>query len=67
MNGVGHASSSVMKRGRPSTSASPSSAFDHPSSSYHVDDDNDENEEGTSRASTPSPTRFVNSLSNDVP
>ncbi|GJW01035.1 hypothetical protein Tco_1556286 [Tanacetum coccineum] len=56
-----------MKRGRHSTSTSSSSAFDHPSSSHHVDDDNDENDEGTSRASTPSPTRFVNSLSNEIP
>ncbi|GJZ16571.1 hypothetical protein Tco_0552248 [Tanacetum coccineum] len=55
------------KRGRPSTSTSFSSAFGQPSSSYHIDDDNDENNEGTSRASTPSPTRFVNSLSNDIP
>ncbi|GJV68096.1 hypothetical protein Tco_1483605 [Tanacetum coccineum] len=54
------------KRGRHSTSASCSSAFDHPSSSHHVDDDNDENDEGTTRASTPSPTRFVNSLSNEI-
>ncbi|GJR28460.1 hypothetical protein Tco_1104692 [Tanacetum coccineum] len=30
------------KRGRPSTSASSSSAFDHPSSSHHIDDDSDE-------------------------
>ncbi|GJY95549.1 hypothetical protein Tco_0511910 [Tanacetum coccineum] len=54
------------KRGRPSTFTSSSSAFDHPSSSHHVDED-DENGEGTSRVRTPSPTRFVNSLSNDVP
>ncbi|GJY90227.1 hypothetical protein Tco_0505423 [Tanacetum coccineum] len=32
-----------------------------------TDDDNDGNDEGTSRASTPFPTRFVNSLSNDIP
>nr|GEW88279.1 hypothetical protein [Tanacetum cinerariifolium] len=32
------------KRGRPSTSASSSSAFDHPSPSHHIDDDNDEND-----------------------
>ncbi|GKE72374.1 hypothetical protein Tco_1534415, partial [Tanacetum coccineum] len=31
------------------------------------DDDDDGNDEGTSRASTPSPTRFVNSLTNEVP
>ncbi|GJX93167.1 hypothetical protein Tco_0347753 [Tanacetum coccineum] len=55
------------KRGRPSTSAFSSSAFDHPSSSHHVDEYDDKNDEGTSRASTPSPTLFVNSLSNDVP
>ncbi|GJV39343.1 hypothetical protein Tco_1417783 [Tanacetum coccineum] len=52
---------------RHSTSASSSSAFDHPSSSHHVDDDNDENDEGTSHVSTPSPTRFVNSLLNEIP
>ncbi|GJR42354.1 hypothetical protein Tco_1310457 [Tanacetum coccineum] len=55
------------KRGCPSTSTSSSSAFGQPSSSHHIDDDNDGNDEGTSRASTPSPTRFVNSLSNDIP
>ncbi|GKE14155.1 hypothetical protein Tco_1421732 [Tanacetum coccineum] len=56
------------KRGRHSTSSS--SAFDQPSSSHlndDNDDDDDENEEWTSRASTPSPTRFVNSLTNEVP
>ncbi|GJW45235.1 hypothetical protein Tco_0074034 [Tanacetum coccineum] len=55
------------KRGRPSTSATSLSAFGQPSSSHHIDDDNDGNDEGTSRASTPSPTRFANSLSNDIP
>ncbi|GJY67197.1 hypothetical protein Tco_0469435 [Tanacetum coccineum] len=55
------------KIGRPSTSATSSSAFGQPSSSYHIDDDNDGNDKGTSHASTPSPTRFVNSLSNDIP
>nr|GEW08957.1 MAK10-like protein [Tanacetum cinerariifolium] len=34
------------KRGRPSTSASSYSAFDHPSSSHHVDEDNNKNDEG---------------------
>ncbi|GJZ49226.1 hypothetical protein Tco_0603416 [Tanacetum coccineum] len=52
------------RRGRHSTSSS--SAFDQPSSS-HLNDDDDGNGEGTSRASTPSPIRFVNSLTNDVP
>ncbi|GJR84732.1 copia protein [Tanacetum coccineum] len=56
------------KRGHHSTSSS--SAFDQPSSSYLNDDDDDDddgNDKGTSRASTPSPTRFVNSLTNEVP
>nr|GEW80805.1 ribosomal protein L7Ae/L30e/S12e/Gadd45 [Tanacetum cinerariifolium] len=52
------------RRGRHSTSSS--SAFDQPSSSLLIDDD-DRNGEGTSCASTPSPIRFVNSLTNDVP
>ncbi|GJS36613.1 hypothetical protein Tco_0534995 [Tanacetum coccineum] len=55
------------KRGRHFTSASSSSAFDHPSSSHHVDDDNDDADKGTSPVSTPSPTSYVNFLSNDVP
>ncbi|GKE36572.1 hypothetical protein Tco_1459977, partial [Tanacetum coccineum] len=42
------------RRGRHSTSSS--SAFGQPSSS-HFNNDNDENNEGTSRASTPSPIR----------
>ncbi|GJS43129.1 hypothetical protein Tco_0568172 [Tanacetum coccineum] len=52
------------RRGLHSTSSS--SAFDQPSSS-HLNDDDDGNGEGTSRASTPSPIRFVNFLTNDVP
>ncbi|GKE04442.1 hypothetical protein Tco_1396460 [Tanacetum coccineum] len=63
------------KRGCLSTSASSSSAFDHPSSSafdhpsssHYIDDDNDEDDEGTSCASTPSPTSYVNYLSNGIP
>ncbi|GJT72582.1 hypothetical protein Tco_1031868 [Tanacetum coccineum] len=39
-----------MRRGRPSTS---SSTFDQPSSSHLNDDDDDGNDKGTSRASTP--------------
>ncbi|GKA50828.1 hypothetical protein Tco_0743901 [Tanacetum coccineum] len=53
-----------MRRGRHCTSSS--SAFGQPSSSY-LNDDDDGNDEGTSRASTPSPTRFVNSLTNKIP
>ncbi|GJS74582.1 hypothetical protein Tco_0707423 [Tanacetum coccineum] len=51
------------RRGRHSTSSS--SAFDQPSSS-HLNDDDDGNGERTSRASTPSLIRIVNSLTNDV-
>ncbi|GJU76696.1 hypothetical protein Tco_1273766 [Tanacetum coccineum] len=50
--------------GHPSTS---SSTFDQPSSSHLNDDDDDGNDKGTSRASTPSPIRYVNSLTNQVP
>ncbi|GKF78518.1 hypothetical protein Tco_0234086 [Tanacetum coccineum] len=53
-----------MRRGRHSTSSS--SAFDQPSSS-HLNDDDDGNDEGTSRASTPSPICYVNLLTNEVP
>nr|GEW99427.1 pentatricopeptide repeat-containing protein [Tanacetum cinerariifolium] len=56
------------RRGRHSTS---SSTFNEPSS-FHLnddddDDDDDGNKEGTSRASTPSPILYVNSLTNEVP
>ncbi|GJT20727.1 retrovirus-related pol polyprotein from transposon TNT 1-94 [Tanacetum coccineum] len=53
------------RRGRRSTSSS--SSFDQPSSSYLNDDDDDGNDEGTSRASTPSPINYFNSLTNQVP
>ncbi|GJR31768.1 hypothetical protein Tco_1108000 [Tanacetum coccineum] len=53
------------RRGRSSTSSL--FAFGQPSSSHPNDDDNDGNDEGTSRVSTPSPTLFVNSLTNEVP
>ncbi|GKB91316.1 hypothetical protein Tco_0963588 [Tanacetum coccineum] len=52
------------RRGHQSTS---SSTFDQPSSSHLKDDYDDGNDEGTSRASTPSPIRYVNSLTNQVP
>nr|GEW67316.1 hypothetical protein [Tanacetum cinerariifolium] len=53
------------RRGRHSTSSS--SAFDQPSSSHLNDDDEDGNDQGTSRASTPSLIRYVNSLATEVP
>ncbi|GJY12978.1 hypothetical protein Tco_0382287 [Tanacetum coccineum] len=52
------------RRGRHSVSSS--SAFDQLSSS-RLNDDDDGNDEGTSHTSTPSPTRFVNSLTNEIP
>ncbi|GJR68305.1 hypothetical protein Tco_0014370 [Tanacetum coccineum] len=52
------------RRGRHSTSSS--FTFDQPSSS-HLNDDDDGNGEGTSRASTPSLIRYVNSLTNQFP
>ncbi|GKA98393.1 hypothetical protein Tco_0826330 [Tanacetum coccineum] len=53
------------RKGRHSTSSS--SAFDQPSSSHLNDDDDNGNNKGTSHASTPSPIRYVNSLTNQVP
>ncbi|GKC43453.1 hypothetical protein Tco_1061175 [Tanacetum coccineum] len=53
------------RRGRHLTSST--STFDQPSSSYLNDDDDDGNGKGTSRASTPSPIRYVNSLTNEFP
>ncbi|GJZ41162.1 hypothetical protein Tco_0588048 [Tanacetum coccineum] len=53
------------RRGRRSTYSS--SAFDQPSSSHLNDDDDNGNDEGTSRARTPSLIRYVNSLTNQVP
>nr|GEW75773.1 hypothetical protein [Tanacetum cinerariifolium] len=53
------------RRGRHSTS---SSTFNEPSLSHLNDDDDDDdvNNKGTSHASTPSPIRYVNSLTNEV-
>ncbi|GKA28070.1 pentatricopeptide repeat-containing protein [Tanacetum coccineum] len=53
------------RRGRHSTSLS--STFDQPSSSHLNEDDNNGNDEGTSRASTPFPIRYLNSLTDQVP
>ncbi|GKC01546.1 hypothetical protein Tco_0987682 [Tanacetum coccineum] len=53
-----------MRRGHHSTS---SSTFDQ-TSSFHLNDDDDYgNDKGTSCASTPSPIRYVNSLTDQVP
>ncbi|GJX21146.1 retrovirus-related pol polyprotein from transposon TNT 1-94 [Tanacetum coccineum] len=55
----------ILPYGRSSTSSS--SAFGQPSSSHPNDDVDDGNDEGTSNANTPSPSHFINSLSNDIP
>nr|GEW40269.1 UBN2 domain-containing protein [Tanacetum cinerariifolium] len=52
-------------RGRLFTSSS--SAFGQPSSSHLNDNDDDRNNKAALRASTPSPTHFVNSLTSEVP
>nr|GEV02032.1 zf-CCHC domain-containing protein/UBN2 domain-containing protein [Tanacetum cinerariifolium] len=44
-----------------------SSSFNQPSSSHLNDDDDDGINEATSRVSTPSPIRYVNLLTNEVP
>nr|GEU72065.1 retrovirus-related Pol polyprotein from transposon TNT 1-94 [Tanacetum cinerariifolium] len=55
-----------MKRCRHSSSMSSSFIFVHTSSSRHLDDNDDENKEDTSRASTMSPSPYVKSLSDVV-
>nr|GEX84164.1 hypothetical protein [Tanacetum cinerariifolium] len=53
------------RRGHHSTYSS--STFDQPSSSHLNNNDDDGNDKGASQVSTPSPTRFVISLTNKVP
>ncbi|GJV81534.1 hypothetical protein Tco_1517404 [Tanacetum coccineum] len=58
------------ERGRPSTFLLHLNNLSFISLFYNDDDDDDDddgNDEGTSRASTPSPIRYVNSLTNQVP
>ncbi|GJW32598.1 hypothetical protein Tco_0052630 [Tanacetum coccineum] len=50
-----------------SSSTSSSSGINHPSASHHIDDDNDVNDEGTSRTSVSSSIRVVNSLFTNPP
>ncbi|GJU88391.1 hypothetical protein Tco_1300814 [Tanacetum coccineum] len=57
----------IVARGRGRHSTSSSSAFDQPSLSHLNDDDDNGNDKGTLCASTPSPIRYVNSLTNQVP
>ncbi|GJW81419.1 hypothetical protein Tco_0145394 [Tanacetum coccineum] len=55
------------KRCRSSNPSSSSNVLDHPSSSHHINENNDENDEESFHSNTPSPTQLVNSLSNIVP
>ncbi|GJW63154.1 hypothetical protein Tco_0115038 [Tanacetum coccineum] len=54
-----------VKRTRHSNSSS--SDFDHDSSSHQVNDDENRGDEGTSRVSTPSPTTYYKSSSQNIP
>ncbi|GJX34164.1 retrovirus-related pol polyprotein from transposon TNT 1-94 [Tanacetum coccineum] len=55
------------KRCRSTNPSSTSNILDHPSSSHHIDENNDGNDEESFHSSTPSPTQLVNSLSNIFP
>ncbi|GJS88767.1 hypothetical protein Tco_0771403 [Tanacetum coccineum] len=54
------------KRCRQSNPSSSSNALDHSSSSHHVDENVDENDE-SSHSNTPSPSQLINYFSNVVP
>ncbi|GJV93883.1 hypothetical protein Tco_1541696 [Tanacetum coccineum] len=54
------------KRCRSSNPSSSSNVLDYPSSSHHIDENNDGNDEESFHSNTPSPTQLVNSLSNVV-
>ncbi|GJS05884.1 retrovirus-related pol polyprotein from transposon TNT 1-94 [Tanacetum coccineum] len=55
------------ERCRSSNPSSSSNVLDNPSSSHHIDEDNDGNDEESFHSNTPSATQLVNSLSNIVP
>ncbi|GKC49479.1 hypothetical protein Tco_1072224 [Tanacetum coccineum] len=55
------------KRCRSSNPSSSSNVLDRPSSSHHIDENNDGNDEESFRSNTPSPSQLINSLSNVVP
>ncbi|GJW41954.1 hypothetical protein Tco_0070753 [Tanacetum coccineum] len=56
-----------MKRCRSSNPSSSSNVLDHPSSSHHVDENDDGNDEKSFHSNTPLPSQLINSLSNVVP
>ncbi|GJY64766.1 hypothetical protein Tco_0466226 [Tanacetum coccineum] len=55
------------KRCRSSNPSSSSNVLDHPSSSHHIDENDDGNDEEYFHSNTPSPSQLINSLSNVVP
>ncbi|GJZ17976.1 DNA helicase [Tanacetum coccineum] len=55
------------KRCRSSNPGSSSNVLDHPSSSNHIDENDDGNDEESFHSNTPSPSQLINSLSNIVP
>nr|GEX20550.1 hypothetical protein [Tanacetum cinerariifolium] len=55
------------KRCRSSNPSTSSYVLDHPSSSHHIDENNDGNDEESFNCNTSSPSQLVNSLSNIVP
>ncbi|GJQ93318.1 hypothetical protein Tco_0004457 [Tanacetum coccineum] len=56
-----------MKRCRSSNPSLSYNVLDHPSSSHHINENNDGNNEQSFHSNTHSPTQLVNSLSNIVP
>ncbi|GJR06233.1 hypothetical protein Tco_0529217 [Tanacetum coccineum] len=56
-----------MKRCRSFNPSSSSNVLDHPSSSHHIDENDDGNDEESFHSNTPSPSQLINSLSNVVP
>ncbi|GJY96776.1 copia protein [Tanacetum coccineum] len=55
-----------MKRCRSSNPGSSSNVLDHPLSSNHIDENDDENNEESFHSNTPSPSELINSLSNVI-
>ncbi|GKB19571.1 hypothetical protein Tco_0853494 [Tanacetum coccineum] len=55
------------KRCRPPNRNLSSNVLDHSSSSHHVDENDDGNDEESFHSNTPSPSQLINSLSNVVP
>ncbi|GJV61558.1 putative reverse transcriptase domain-containing protein [Tanacetum coccineum] len=61
-----HAIESWHEKCRSSNPSSSSNVLDNPSSSHHIDEDNDGNNEESFHSNTPSATQLANSLSNII-